>query len=249
MFIDNLTDLIGSGAQADVYRLGNKAVKVFKAHSPKMEAFCEAAVHAMVEHTQLPIPKIYEVIQYDNRMAIVMDLIEGPSLKELIFNNQANSNAYIDLVVDLHIKVHKVNALGLPNMKDRLAWKITKSILDSPQKEKLMEMLYSFEMGTNLGHGDFHFLNLIMTAQGIRIIDWVDATCGSPEADLCRTYMLYLLYAPDSFADMYLDAYCRKQQIERNSVLKWLPVIAGARLSEKNKSEYDKLIRWVDKIM
>lgn len=103
-----------------------------------------------------------------------------------------------------------------------------------------------FDIGSSLCHGDFHFMNLMMTDQGIIIIDWVDATSGSPEADLCRTYMLYVLYAPEGFADMYLDVYCRKKNKKRGDILKWLPIIAGARLSEKNEPEQEQLLKWVE---
>jgi thiamine kinase-like enzyme len=126
-----------------------------------------------------------------------------------------------------------------------LASRISQSpILDDSQKGNLPELLNGFDFGTSLCHGDFHLMNLIKTNQHIVIIDWVDATLGSPEADLCRTYLLYRLHAPKSFADKYLDLYCMKTNKSRDDILKWLPIIAGARLSEKNESEKDLLLQY-----
>ena len=247
MNIKRIDKLIGSGAQAGVYSVDRKAIKVFKEHCPKSEAFCEAAIHSMVEETGLPVPKIYEVIQFENKLAIVMDLVEGASMERIVLNDLNNVSVYIDSIIDLQIKINSINAFGFPSMKDRLTRRISdSSSLNNLQKEKLQVILNSFDIGDRLCHGDFHLQNLMMTDNGMIIIDWIDATLGSPEADLCRTYMLYKLYSPNGFADMYLDIYCRKTNQSRDDILKWLPIIAGARLSEKNESERDHLFQWVD---
>lgn len=248
MKIDDLTNLIGSGAQADVYRVGDKAIKLFKEHCSKEEVFYEAAIHSMIEHTKLPIPKIYEVVQIDNRMAIVMDIVPGASLKDIIFNNLKDIDIFMRDFIDLQIQVHNVciNAIGFPSMKDRLIQRISlSSILSNEQKNRLLVLLDSFIIGNSLCHGDFHFLNLIKSDKGTKIIDWIDAASGNPEADVCRTYMLYALYF-EEFADMYLSEYCKKTNKTKGDIIKWLPVIAGARLSEGNETERKRLLEWVD---
>lgn len=249
MFIKRLDKLIGCGAQADVYAIDNKAIKVFKEQSSKTAVFCEAAIHSMVETINLPAPKIYEVIQIENKMAIVMELIEGISMKQIVMNDMDNLSFYLDTVTNLQEKLHgiSVNVPGFPTMKDKFRQRIfLSSLLSDSQKEKLQAMLNGFTIGNSLCHGDFHLMNLIKTENEIVIIDWIDATSGSPEADLCRTYLLYELYSPKGFADMYLDVYCRKTNKNRNEILKWLPIIAGVRLSENNKQEKDQLLQWVD---
>ncbi len=238
MIINKFDKLIGSGAQADVYSVDHKAIKVFKEHCPKSEAFCESAIHSMVENFKLPVPKIYEVIQLENKMAIVMDLIEGTSMQQILINDPNNISFYIDSVTDLQIKIHSIDALGFPTLKDKSTQRISNSaLLNNLQKERLLALLNGFDMGTNLCHGDFHFMNLIMTDQGIIIIDWVDATAGSPEADLCRTYMLYKLSSPKGFADMYMDVYCKKANKNRNDILKWLPIIRRQVIREERIGE------------
>lgn len=249
MVTQRLDKLIGKGAQADVYAVDNKAIKVFKEQCSKTEVFYEALINSMVESLNLPVPKIYEVIQIENKMAIVMDLIEGTSMQQVILNDMNNLALYIDKIIDLQIKIHSINISvpGFPTMKDRLKQRISQSpILDNSQKENLQGLLNGFDFGTSLCHGDFHFMNLIKTDQNIVIIDWVDTTSGSPEADLCRTYLLYELHSPKGFADIYLDVYCKKTNKKRGDILKWLPIIAGARLTEKNESEKGQLLQLVE---
>lgn len=65
------------------------------------------------------------------------------------------------------------------------------------------------------------------------------------EADICRTYLLYILYAKD-IANLYLDSYCDKCNKDKKEILKWLPVIAGARLCENKSNEVETLLKLVD---
>jgi len=101
------------------------------------------------------------------------------------------------------------------------------------------------EIGNSLCHGDFHFMNLIKSDKEVKIIDWMDAKSGSPEADICRSYMIYALYSKE-FADIYLATYCKKISKPQSDILRWLPIVAAVRLSENNEGEREGLLHWVD---
>ena len=246
MRFEELGKKIGSGARADVYQYKDKAVKLFKDSSQKKDVFYEALFHSMVEDTGLIVPEIYEVIEVDNRLAIIMELIEGIPLKDKVFQENHKIRTYIERTVGLQNKIHNKNASGFPNMKDRFKGIITNStILSNSQKNKLLQSINSFNFGNGLCHGDFHFDNLILSKGRINIIDWIDVTSGSPEADLCRTYMLYCLYAPREWSEMYIQLYCQKTGKKPENILKWLPIVAGVRLSENIEGEKDMLKEWV----
>jgi len=245
MEFSNLIDLVGTGGQADVYKYDKYAVKLFKKHCSKNEAFYEAAIHATIENTQLPVPKIHEVLKIKDRWAIVMDMVNGITMKDVIVNDIQNVSLHISNIVDLQLKMHQVDGNGLKRLNERLTSKILcTNILNNSQKQHLINRLNSFDMGSKLCHGDFHFLNLIKTKNEIMIIDWNDAACGNPEADICRTYLIYLLYA-NEIADLYLDAYCEKGNKERKDITKWLPIIAGARLCENKSDEVKTLLKYL----
>lgn len=241
-----LSHKIGEGARADVYELDNKAIKVFKEDCDKKVVFYEAAVHSIIEDTGLPIPKIYEVVKYNNSFAIIMELIKGTSLKKIILKDDNKLVSYLEKTIDLQIKIHRKITTGLPKLKDLLREKINfSSKLNKNTKGKLIQNLDSLRNGNNLCHGDFHFDNILISNGKLVIIDWIDATIGNPVADVCRTYLLLSLYAPDNMASLYLDKYCKKTDKEPHIVLKWLPVIAGARLSESIEGEKDRLMKWI----
>ena len=55
------------------------------------------------------------------------------------------------------------------------------------------------------------------------------------EADFVPDLLTICLYAPKGFADTYLDIYCKKAKKTQAAILKWLPVIAGARCPRRMK--------------
>lgn len=245
MDFTNLTEIIGTGAEADVYRYDEYAVKLFKEHCSKNEVFYEAAVHTAIEETELPVPKIHQVLKIKDRWAIVMDRVDGITMKDVILNDTENIRLHISDIVDLQLKMHQIEVKSLNRLNKRLISKISDTnMLNDNQKQNLIIRLNSFNIDSKLCHGDFHFLNLIKTNNNIMIIDWIDATCGNPEADICRTYLLYVLYAND-IANLYLDSYCDKCNKDKKEILKWLPVIAGARLCENKSNEIETLLKLV----
>jgi hypothetical protein len=76
------------------------------------------------------------------------------------------------------------------------------------------------------------------------IIDWLDARRGDPAADVCRSYLVLKLHAAE-IAMPYLDAYCSLGNIDRSTVLRWLPHVAAAKLAEGVPSERAGLLEIV----
>lgn len=59
-----LKNLIASSETVDIYREGDKAVKIFKT-GRKTDALYEALTHARIEYTDLLVPTIHEVSVID----------------------------------------------------------------------------------------------------------------------------------------------------------------------------------------
>jgi len=87
------------------------------------------------------------------------------------------------------------------------------------EKEKI---LYE----NKLCHGDFHIINLIQTSNDIKIVDWVCASSGNPEADICRTFLLYKTYM-EELAEIYLETSCKIKNVDKLKIVSWLSIIAG----------------------
>jgi thiamine kinase-like enzyme len=82
--------------------------------------------------------------------------------------------------------------------------------LTETDKEKILNKMGNKLYENKLCHGDFHVLNLIQTSNDIKIIDWVCASSGNPNADICRTFLLYKVYM-EEMAEIYLETYCKKK--------------------------------------
>jgi aminoglycoside phosphotransferase (APT) family kinase protein len=225
-------ELIGSGAEADVYVWGNKAVKLFKHGRDVTTVRYEAELQSKAQGAGLPVPMIYNTCEIDGRAAIIMEHVKGRTVGETMLENIDKTSYYLELSVDMQIAIHEVDADGFPSQKEKLRENIMATqYLKDDQKHDLVRNLQDLESGGRLCHGDFHVLNLLQSSDGIKIIDWVAASRGSIASDVGRSYLLYLLYRP-AIAEVYLDIYCNKSGLSKQEVLTWMPVLAGARLNE-----------------
>lgn len=223
---------IGCGAQADIYLLDGKAVKVFKPEYPQADARREAKLQDMAHKAGLPVPAIYDINDLDGRPAIVMEYVKGQSLGEIMLVQPEKAYHCLDMAADMHMKMHAVSADGFPSQHENLENDImTAGHLENAQRRNLLRLLKSSETGNQLCHGDFHVANLIQTTHAVKIIDWADSSRGNALADVCRSYLLYLLYRSE-VAPIYLEIYCSKANVSKRDVLRWLPIVAGARLHE-----------------
>jgi tRNA A-37 threonylcarbamoyl transferase component Bud32 len=244
-----MSDRIGIGAQAEVFLSGDCAIKLFKPEYNKAAIFYEAAIMSLIEQTSLPIAKIREVLNIDNRMAIKMDYIPGKSLNDYMMEGHISLLHYLEQMVNIQLNIFS-KSLKLPfSLKRMLQDKIESNndITELVQK-KLQIRLSSLPEGQQLCHGDFHGQNIIIRNDEPFIIDWVDATSGCPDGDACRTYMLYSFYRPD-IAEKYLDCYCNAGKKNKGDVLEWLPVIAAARLHDNNGNEKEKIHDWINNML
>jgi len=87
--------------------------------------------------------------------------------------------------------------------------------------------------------------NILLTARGEVTIDWVDATCGNPLADVARTSIIMMGAANSTqitnplmkayirlFHAVYLRHYFTLCPGGEQEYRRWLPIVAAARLSE-----------------
>lgn len=240
-----LDKVIGKGAQATVYGSGKYAIKVFNETCDKTGVFYEALVNSIIENIDLPVPKTYEVLNINNQMAIKMDYIKGMSLFDCIFKDEDNIMIYMESMVKLHRDIHSKKASVPFSLKGRLKNKIIDNKeLSITAKEKILNILSGLPDGNELCHGDFHGYNIMVDNDKYWVIDWVDSTYGCADGDVCRTYMMYMLHAPEQ-GEIYLDLYCKEAGKEKDKILEWLPVIATARLSENINNEREKIMEWI----
>lgn len=243
----NLDRLIAARTNKTVYRDGDLAIKVFDSDYSKADVLNEALNQARVETTGLCIPKIKEVTTVDGKWAIVSDYISGKTLERLMKENPEKKDEYLELFVDLQIKMHSEKCPLLNKLKDKMNRKISEANLDATTRYELHTRLESMPKHVKLCHGDFSPSNIIITDDGTPyILDWAHATQGNASADVARTYLLFWLGGEIDMAEKYMSLFCKKSDTAKQYIQKWLPIVAASQSVKGKPEEREHLLSWVD---
>ena len=222
-----------------IYRDGNLCIKVFNENYEKSEIFSEATNRTIIEETGLNVPKVLEVTRVDEKWAIVYENIKGKSISQLIKENPDKKDEYIEKMADIHMEILSKNSPQLARMKDKMTQGIIQCELDANTRYDLHSRLENMPKQSKLCHGDFIPSNIIITEDGqTYIVDWENATQGNISSDIAKTYLRFCAEDDQSGADTYLNIMCEKSGVSKETIEKWLPLVA-AELSvegnEKNK--------------
>lgn len=243
----NLNKVIAVRTDKTVYRDGDLAVKVFNEDYSKSDVLNEALNQARVEETGLNVPKVVEVTKIDGKWAIVTQFIPGKTLDALMKENPEKKDEYLNLFVDLQLKVHEQKAPLLNKLKDKMNRKIAETTLDATTRYELHTRLEGMPKHNKVCHGDFNPSNIIITEDGTAyILDWSHATQGNASADVARTYLLFSLQGDKELADQYLDLFCKKSDTAKQYVQQWLPIVAASQSVKGKPEEREFLMGWVN---
>ena len=230
-----------------IYRDGDDCVKVFGDDFAKDDVLAEALNQARVEHTGLNIPKIKAVTMIDGKWAIVSEYIKGKTLDRLMAENPDKKHEYMEMFVDLQIKVQSCTCPLLPKLKDKMSREISQADLDATTRYDLHTRLEGMPKHNKLCHGDFNPGNIIITDDGTPyILDWSHATQGNASADVARTYLLFWLNGDIDGAEEYLDLFCAKSGTDKQYVQKWMPIVAASQSVKGNAKEREFLLGWAN---
>ena len=242
-----LDNVIAVRTNKTLYRDGDNSIKVFDVEYSKADVLNEALNQARVEETGLNIPKALEVSKIDGRWAIVSEYISGKTLEALMAENPEKEDEYLDLFVDLQMKVHSKTSPLLTKLKDKMNRKISLADLDETTRYELHTRLEGMPKHNKVCHGDFNPSNIIITESGLPyILDWAHATQGNASADVARTYLLFCLDGKKELADKYLDLFCAKSKTEKKYVQKWMPIVAASQSVKGKPEERDFLHSWTN---
>ncbi len=230
-----------------VYRDGELAVKVFNEDYKKADILNEALNQARIEETALNIPTIHEVKKIEGKWAIVSDFIKGKTLAQLMDAAPEKEDEYLELFVDLQMKVHSMTSPLLTKLKDKMNRKISEADLDATTRYELHTRLEGMPKHNKVCHGDFNPSNIIITEDGTPyILDWSHVTQGNASADVARTYLLFCLEGKKELAEKYMNLFCKKSDTAKQYIQKWLPIVAASQSVKGKPEEREFLLKWVD---
>jgi len=243
----NLNNVVAVRTNKVIYRDGDKTIKVFDAEYSKADVLNEALNQARVEETGLAMPKVLEVTKVDGKWAIISEYVEGTTLSELMEKNPEKLDEYLEMFVDLQMRVHSKTCPMLNKLKDKMNRKISQADIPETVRYELHTRLEGMPKHKKVCHGDFNPSNIVVTESGLPyIIDWAHATQGNASADIARTYLLFCLEGKRDVAEKYLDLFCAKSKTEKKYVQKWMPIVAASQSVKGNPEERDFLYGWID---
>ena len=229
------------------YQDGNLRLKVFGASFQKSDILNEALNQARVEETGLQIPKLLEVKQIDGQWTIVTEFIEGETLESLMAAHPEKMSEYLEQFVALQSEILSKRAPLLNRLKDKMNRKIRESGLDATTRYELHMRLNGMREHEKICHGDFNPSNVIVTPDGDwYVIDWSHVTQGNASADAARTYLLFCLNGKEDVAEQYLQIFCEKNDIAKQYVRSWMPIVAASQLGKGKEDEREFLLRWAN---
>jgi uncharacterized protein (TIGR02172 family) len=256
--------LLASGRTADVFAWGtDQVIKLFHNWFELDNILFEQKVARAVQASGLPIPAVGEVVQVNGRNGLIYQRVDGRSMWEILAHQPWRLVSFAWRMAELHAALHAVAApADLPDQRRRLRRKIEQAGgLPEEIRQRALGILDKLPAGDWICHGDFHPGNVLLTARGEVIIDWIDVSCGNPLADLARTSIIALGAAATRqvpqlgmkatlrlFHWLYLRRYFHLRPGGYDEYHRWLPVVAAGRLGENMPELEAWLVRQAAKV-
>ena len=247
----NLDNVIARRTTKEVYKDGDKTIKLFVENYSKANILNEALNQARVEEgTDLRIPKLVAVTKIENRWALVSEHIEGTPLDVLMREHPEKQDEYLNLFVDTQLNILSKRVPLLTPIKDKFRRKLSEATnIDDNVKYDLMHRLEGMKNHRKLCHGDYNPSNVIVMENGeVCVIDWSHVTQGNASADAARTFLLFSMNGETELAEKYLKLFSVKSEIPVNHLQRWIPIVAATQMTKGKPEEQDFLRKWIEVI-
>ncbi|HUD90415.1 aminoglycoside phosphotransferase family protein [Sphingobium sp.] len=239
---------IAAGQSAEVYRLdGGRVIKLFHAGVDTAIIAREHGIGRVVQASGLPVPRVFGLDEAGERQGIIYSELSGPNLLAYIARHPHRTGWALGQMAQLQ---QHIQACHTPSLRSRKAI-ILEDIEAAPIGERLraaaIDRLEQLNEGDRLTHGDLHPGNLIVTPDGVSVIDWSRAACGTIATDLVRTEML-MRFGPgragqdvgwieaamrDVASCWYLRRYRAGTGLDAEALTAWRPLVALAWMRQR----------------
>jgi hypothetical protein len=256
--------LIGLGRTAEIYAWQDgQILKLFYAEFPPELAQYEMEKSRLISGMDLPTPKFYGMVEIDGRKGLIYERVEGVSMLKMINMRPWQLFRLARQMAELHTAIHRQDGTGFPSLRPALDATIQRvASLPVNISTRVLQSLQDLPDGRALCHLDFHPDQVMMTAQGPMILDWMTACQGDALADVARTMVLFKVgQVPYGgrvmrafinmwrglFLDTYLSRYLELHPgLHREALTPWLIPVAAARLDERIAGEEGALLALIE---
>jgi len=201
----SLGEKIGGGNWSDVHTWApGQVVKLFKAGIPRSLSEHEARMTRAAFVAGLPAPEVFDQVTVEGRFGIVLQRLDGPTILQLMRAGAMTFGQAGAILAALFMSVH--NAPPPPDVYFVRDWisgtmRIAGHRLPPPIATGILPLLDRLRPADGLCHGDLNPANVIMTAEGPRLVDWTWAMRGPAALDLAFLHIVLTEIAPHTTDD------------------------------------------------
>ncbi len=164
-----------------------QVVKLFKAGIPRRITWWEARMTRAVFAVGGPAPEVLDEVKLDGRYGIVLERFDGPTLMQLLQAEAISIGEAGAILATLVWSVHHTQTAPevLP-IRDYMESSLRLPDTQIPEgvANGVLACIGRLPNVDRLAHCDLHPANVIMTAQGPRLIDWTAVKRGGAFLDL-----------------------------------------------------------------
>ena len=194
-----LGDKIGEGASADIHVWApGQVVKLFKASGSEWFGRHEARMTRAA--FAAGAPEVFDEVSVDGRFGIVLRHLDGPTLQQLLRTGAMTPGRAGAILASLYMSVHKMPPPPeVPSLRRWIdhASQSSRDRLPEHIATGVLTLVDRLPPEDGLCHSDLHSGNVIMTAEGPRIIDWACALRASGVFDITRVHVTLSELVPD----------------------------------------------------
>jgi Ser/Thr protein kinase RdoA (MazF antagonist) len=198
-----LGEKVGEGAMADVHAWApGQVLKLFKTGVPRQFGEHEARMTRAVFAAGVPAPQVLDEVTVEGRFGMVLTRLDGPTLRECLHSGAVTLEQAGAILARLYKAVHQTVApREVPSLR---GWFTSVSRVPDGIPEHIatggLRLIERLPPAAGLCHADLHAGNVIMTADGPRIIDWIAAVRAPAALDMARCHVIFsdLVHAPES---------------------------------------------------
>ncbi|PKO19061.1 MAG: hypothetical protein CVU39_00485 [Chloroflexi bacterium HGW-Chloroflexi-10] len=256
---------IAFGRTAEIYAgEDGKVLKLFYDWMPQHSVQTEFEVSRKLASAGLPVPQVYDRVLIGKRYGIIYERVNGPTLLSKLIGKPWQVQHWAETLAKLHAQLHTGKGIDSPDGMPRMSESLVRDVLRAPhletrEKEKIAALIPGLPDGNVICHYDFHPDQILLTADGPVILDWMTARLGHPAADVARTLVILTYGIPPGAGWLlrqavyilaglvrrsYLQQYLKlNPQVTLVQVQAWILPVATARLCEGIENETQPILR------
>jgi Ser/Thr protein kinase RdoA (MazF antagonist) len=201
-----LGEKIGEGVFADVHAWAKgQVVKLFKPAFSQQLSTHEARMTRAAFAAGALAPEVLDEVTVDGRFGIVLSRLDGPTLLQRTRDGTMTVAQAGAILANLLVSVHRApptrDVASLRDWIDHVSRHDGRGRLASHTATAVLTLIDRLRPADEFCHCDLHPGNVIMTADGPRLIDWTWSMRGPPALELGFSHFVLTEIAPERADD------------------------------------------------